>query len=122
MYKYKHMSKWKEFWCGLKYRPPGSIQGAGQRGFGQLAGKLNNFAIKAGLCVVLLTNELTIKSSDAGLCFLSNLNNLSASLGQKRQQIKKDWGAGSIQKPNSGMLYSVMKIHAFPVKSVRDTM
>lgn len=48
-----------------------------------------------------------------------NYNNLSASLGQKGQQMKKDWGAGSVQKPNNGLLYSVMKTQASPMMSVR---
>lgn len=38
-----------------------------------LAGKLDDFSMKAGLCVVLLTNQLTSKSSDDGLRFFSQL-------------------------------------------------
>lgn len=49
-----------------------------------------------------------------------NWNNVTISLGQKRQQMKKDWGAGSVQKPNTGLLYSVTKTQTFLVMSVRE--
>lgn len=54
----------------------GLLGGAGMLARGDLAwlaGKLDVFSIKAGLCVVLLTNKPTSKSSDAGLCFFSQL-------------------------------------------------
>lgn len=54
----------------------GVLGGAGILARGDLAwlaGKLDVFSVKAGLCVVLLTNKLTSKSSDAGLCFFSQL-------------------------------------------------